>query len=113
MGNATDIFVNTVRSTGGGSALYGPCEICQKDTFHIFWAGRSRVYRRENSDYYLGAPSGGTYGDMACLLERYGQLRRDEEFVRVGRTKRVTDQLFAELQRLHDQALQPLAQNHG
>jgi hypothetical protein len=104
MGKATDITFMTVRNTGHGSAHYGACEICKTATPVIYYAELQRVYVRENGQHYLSPAAAGIYGDMPCLLERYGTLRRDGDFARVASTKRVTPQQFVELQRLHDNA---------
>ena len=104
MGKATDITFTTVRNTGHGSAHYGVCEICKTNTPVIYCAELQRVYVRDNGEHYLSPAAAGIYGDMPCLLERYGTLRRDEDFARVAGTKRVTPAQFAELQKLHDNA---------
>jgi hypothetical protein len=104
MGKATDITFMTVRNTGHGSAHYGVCEICNTATPVIYYAELQRVWLRENGDYYLSPAAAGIYGDMPCLLERYGTLRRDGDFARVASIKRVTPQQFVELQRLHENA---------
>jgi len=104
MGKATDITFMTVRNTGHGSSNYGVCEICKQATPVIYCAELQRVWLRDNADYYLSPDAAGVYGDMPCLLERYGTLRRDEDFARVAGTKMVTLAQFAELQRLHDNA---------
>lgn len=71
----------------------------------IYCAELQRVYVRDNTgECYLSPAAAGIYGDMTCLLERYGTLRRDEDFARVAGTKRVTPQQFAEFQRLPDNA---------
>lgn len=100
MGKATCVTFMTVRNTGGGSAHYGGCEICKTDTPVIYCAELQRVYIRENGEYYLSSAAPGVYGDMTCLLERYGMLRRDEDFARVASTKRVAPAQFAELEKL-------------
>lgn len=105
MGKATEITFMTVRNTGHGSAHYGVCEICKQATPVIYCAELQRVYVRDNTgECYLSPAAAGIYGDMTCLLERYGTLRRDEDFARVAGTKRVTPQQFAEFQRLPDNA---------
>jgi hypothetical protein len=104
MGKATDITFMTVRNTGHGSSHYGVCEVCKQATPVVYCAELQRVYVRDNGEYYLSPAAAGIYGDMPCLLERYGTLRRDEDFARVAGTKRVTPAQFAELQKLHDNA---------
>ena len=104
MGKATDITFMTVRNTGHGSSHYGVCEICKSATPVIYCAELQRVYVRDNGEYYLSPAAAGIYGDMPCLLERYGTLRRDEDFARVAGTKMVTPQQFAELLRVRDNA---------
>lgn len=97
MNKATDITFMTVRNTGHGSAHYGMCEICGQATSVIYCAEMQRVYLRDNEEKYLSPAAAGTYGDMHCLIKRYGTLRRDEDFERIAGTKRVTAQQFEEL----------------
>jgi hypothetical protein len=97
MNKATDITFMTVRNTGHGSAHYGMCEICGQATSVIYCAEMQRVYSRDNEEKYLSPAAAGTYGDMHCLIKRYGTLRRDEDFERIAGIKRVTAQQFEEL----------------
>lgn len=107
MGTATDITFMTLRSTGHGSAHYGVCEVCKTATPVIYCAELQRVYVRDNGEHYLSPAAPGIYGDMPCLLERYKTLRRDEDFVRVASTKRVTNAQFAELEKLSSNPIDP------
>jgi hypothetical protein len=90
MGKALDITFMTVRSTGGGSSHYGACEVCGADSPSIQFAELQRVYVRENGQHYLSPAAAGVYGELQCLLGRFGTMRRDEDFVRAASTKMVS-----------------------
>jgi hypothetical protein len=67
-----DIFVNTVRNTGSGSAMYGDCEICNRTIATVYVAQRCQVQRRLSDGVTrLRNIGGGTYGCMACLIKAY------------------------------------------
>ena len=95
----------TVRRTGGGSSRYGACEICKQDFPAIYAAELQRVYVRENGQHYLSPVGATTYGDMPCLLERFGTLRRDEDFQRVNSIKMVTPEQVEQLDRINSDKL--------
>ena len=92
-----DLTFMTVRNTGSGSSRYGACEICGDDTTAIYCAEMQRVYVRENGQHYLSPVGRSTYGEMPCLLERFGTLRRDEDFQRVNSIKMVSLEQIAHL----------------
>ncbi len=88
MGTPTGVNVHTVRSTGRGSDHYGTCEVCGNECSEHFVATYRRVWMRERDgakQYYMdGGISGGTYGHMYCLIQRFGNLVSQDSLQRDG-----------------------------
>ncbi len=92
-----------------GSSRYGACEICGTVTTSIHVAELQRVYVRENGQHYLSPAAAGVYGELPCLLERFGTLRRDEDFVRVASTKMVSLEQLEMLKRAVVAPVEPVS----
>ncbi|MBU2774199.1 hypothetical protein HMI48_10020 [Acidithiobacillus ferrooxidans] len=85
MSKPTELAVWTVRSTQRGSDHYGACEVCGKECSEHFVATKRRVWVRDDGQHYLdGGISGGTFGHMHCLIQRFGNLVSQDSLQRDG-----------------------------
>ena len=85
MSKPTELAVYTVRSTKRGSGHYGLCEICSGDCSEHFVATNRRIWVRDDGQHILdGGISGGTYGHMNCLIQRFGNLVAQDSLQRDG-----------------------------
>lgn len=85
MSRPTELTVRTVRNTKRGSDHYGLCEVCGNECSEHIVATNRRVWVRANGQHILdGGISGGTYGHMHCLIQRFGNLVSQDSLQRDG-----------------------------